>query len=300
MSKKWGAKMQVFRKFCQFLRLILVCFLGSVSQKGWANDSDTVPIHIEADQMNYDMKKDTAEAIGSAWATQGDKKIEADRFVVKFQEKKSSSPSLEKASKDVEEIIALGHVRLISPSEEITGASAVYNLRTEIITVFGEKIVLVSSKGSVEAHKSLSYDQKNQKVVALGHVIVVSESYEMRAPKISVDFKKIAPSQNQKFQESLTLNSMEAEGGVILKTQSYISESDRANYLAETGMVDLVGNVKITDGKNIFEGPCGEYNEKTGKSRLVTCLSKKSQKEGEVISKGRVKALLYATKKKVS
>ncbi|MBS0185465.1 MAG: hypothetical protein JSS34_03855 [Proteobacteria bacterium] len=287
--------MQIFLPFL----LLVMCFLGSQVQISWASTSEVEPIHIESDQMNYDMKQDTAEAVGSAWAIQGDKKIEADRFIVKFQENKLSSSSLDKASKSVQEIMATGHVHIISSTEEIIGTSAIYNINTQILIVFGDNILLTSPKGSVRAHKSLSYDQKTQKVIALGNVDVIAENYAMNAPKISVHFKKTAQAHPHNSQESLILNSLKAEGGVVLKSQNYISESNQANYSALTGIVDLIGNVKITDGKNIFEGPCGEYNEKTGKSRLVTCSSNQLKDERSRVPKGRVRALLYTTAKKI-
>jgi len=290
--------MQIFFNALFLLKVWIVCFFWIQAQVTWANISEVEPIHIESDEMNYDMKQDTAEAVGAAWAIQGDKKIEADRFVVKFQEKKLSS-SLEKTSKGVQEILAIGHVHIISASEEITGTSAIYNLNTQLLIVFGDNVILTSPRGSVRAHKSLSYDQKTQNVIALGNVDVTAQNYEMNAPKISVQFKKEVQAQRPNFQGSLTLYSLKAEGGVVLKSQNYISESNQANYSAHTGIVNLIGNVKITDGKNIFEGPCGEYNEKTGKSRLVRCgASNKPQDERGRIPEGRVRALLYSTGKK--
>ena len=283
-------------RYPQNLIFFLGCFFWMMSQESQGDELQNQPIHIESNEMNYDLKQDVAEAVGSAWAIQGDKKIEADRFVVKFQ-KKTSMSSPESASKEVREILASGNVRMISPTEEITGSTATYDLGTEILTMYGEKITLISPKGSVFADKSLSYDQKNQHVEALGNVVVHSQEYEMRAPKMGVDFKKTPQIQGVHPQESMALDTLKAEGGVFLKTAKYVSESNEADYSAHTGVVDLVGNVKITDGQNIFEGPCGEYNEKTGKSSLVACGAQKSIKIDEISSKGRVKAILYTTKK---
>lgn len=270
--------------------VILILPLATLAQE----DQKNLPIHVESNQMKYDTNMDQAFAEGEAWAEQGDKKVFADLLVVQFKKEEAPSSDDSKAalSKNIDQILAYDNVRLVSPSEEITGDFAIYDLKTEILTVKGSDIVLTSPKGKIYAHESLSYDKQLQKAIALGDALVIGQGREINAPKIISYFTK-DPSQPDE-ENALVLKRMEAYGGVVIKTSDYISNSQKAIYTASTGLADLIGDVKISDGENIFEGPCGQYNEKTNVSRLVPC-SEIGIKESS--SSPRARALLFSKKK---
>ena len=245
--------------------------------------SEGSPIHINADQMEYNMIDGTATAKGHAVAQQGDYRLDASLFVVKLGENKSASSKKE----GLQKIQAFGDVHLSSLKEEIFGESAVYEMEKEILTVFGHPVTLISEKGRLSAQDRISYNIQKKKAVAFGDVHITGEGNEMIAPKVTAYFE--SPSAQK---ETLNLHRVYAEGGVFIKSQGFVAQSEEANYFVETGDVNLTGNVKISDGENIFEGPCGSYNQKTKKSQLVPCSSAQS-----IGKKGRVKALLYQKRK---
>ena len=285
---------------------ILVCLWVSyvLSPIAFAQEvQKNLPIHVESDQMRYDTNIEKAFAEGEAWAEQGDKKIFADLLVVEFKSKEVSpedtlpgDTNRASLAKNIDQVLAYGNVRLLGPSEEITGDFAIYDLKTEILTVKGPNIVLTSPKGKLYAHESLSYDKPLQKATALGDAHVIGQGREMKAPKIVAYFTK-DPSQTAEA-DALVLKRMEAYGGVIIKTTDYVSSSRKAIYTAATGLADLIGDVKISDGENVFEGPCGQYDEKTNISRLTPC-SALGISEAPSHRSGRARALLFSKKKEV-
>lgn len=283
------------------LAYLWICIV--LSEKVLAEEvQKNLPIHVESNQMRYDTNMDQAFAEGEAWAEQGDKKVFSDLLVVQFKKEEAPSSNSEMSPEDrsslakkIDHILAYDNVRLVGPSEEITGDFAVYDLNTEVLTVKGKNITLTSPKGMLYAHKSLSYDKPLQKAIALGNVRVIEEGREINAPKMIAYFTK-DPSQTAQ-EDSLVLKRMEAYGGVIIKTSDYISSSKKAIYTASTGLADLIGDVKITDGKNVFEGPCGQFNEHTNISRLMPCSSLGMPDISSHKPNRRVSALLFSKKR---
>lgn len=276
------------------------------------------PIHIEANEMLYSSQQDKAYATGDAWASQKDKKIYADTLIAEFKEIPSATNE-ENSSKELQKLYAQGNVRMISPSEELTGGQeAIYIVSTEELTVFGKDVLLKGEKGSLKAHEKLIYNKNASYALAYGDVELVMPRKVLKAPFVEALFMPTDSSNKgnkevkqkggiEEESSNLQLKEAYANGGVIIQTPTYISISDEAFYNTQSGKADLYGNVKISDGKNTFEGPCGQYDEKTEISKLVPCfmlsdnpkISKKyKNKETSKAKDSRVHALLYSKKSK--
>lgn len=276
-----------------YKKIGFLCFFVGSTCSSYAQISEQESIRIEADQMSYDTKNEIAEASGSAWAKQKDKKITADRLIVLFEEKGSqpSSPGeTTEISKGIREIVANGNVYVTMPDKNISATYGRYDVAQEILSFFGKNIVLKTPNGLLQAHESLSYDQKSQKATARGDVYIISEKHQIKAPYVYAYFKK--GSSSEATQDSLTLDCVEAKGGVMIKDPKYISTAKEASYCSSTGMVHLKGQVILSDGRNVFTGEQAEYDEKTGKGRLLSTIDTKEKPQR------RVRALLYGKKKK--
>jgi lipopolysaccharide export system protein LptA len=254
------------------------------------------PIHIESNEMWYNLAQDRAFAKGNAWATQGDKKLYADLLTVIFK-KDDLSQDKEEASK-INSLIAEGGVRMISPTGEITGSRATYDLNQELLTILGNHISLQSDRGSLEAHQSLTYDHKRNTATANGDVRLIREDQTLKAQEVICFFKE---STDMNSGKNSVLKRAVATRDVIIESPKYTSKSDAAIYNAEKGHIDLIGNVFITDGQNIFEGPCGQYDEHAQISRLIPC--DQLEKSGEAIpapqaTQKRAHALIYPQSQK--
>lgn len=77
-----------------------------------------------------------------------------------------------------------------------------------------------------------------------------------------------------------SLEKLEAFGNVVMTDPQSIIRSDEAVYYAETEMVDLAGNVSLTQDKNQLTGTHGHANLKDGTYKITN-------------EEGRVEALFY-------
>lgn len=293
---------QYFQFISSFFILIPFVCIGQNAEESTPTSED-VPVHIESNEMIYSSKEDKAYAIGDAFAYQGDKKIYADELIAEFEELPSSKEG--SSAKEIKQIHAKGNVRMQTPAENLTGGhEAIYTISTEEIIVYGRDILLTSEKNILKAHEKLTYDKRKNHASAYGDVELHMTDRILRAPFVEAWF---IPSQEKKKREAysgenpnLALKNAYASGGVIIQTPSYISSSEEAFYDERTEKADLYGNVKISDGKNIFEGPCGQHDGKTEVSKIVPCslLQKESKiKRKMSTQEGRVHALLYPKNK---
>ena len=275
------------------------------------------PIHIEADEMLYSSQQDKAVATGNAWASQRNKKIYADVLIAEFEEV-SSAGSTENSSRELQKLYAEGNVRMTTPTEELTGGrEAIYTVPTEELLVYGEDILLKGEKGSLRAHEKMIYNKDASHALAYGDVELVMPRKVLKAPFVEAFFMPTDSSnvQNKGAEKKggieeessdLQLKEAYANGGVTIQTPTYVSLSEEAFYNAQAGKADLYGNVKISDGRNTFEGPCGQYDEKTEVSKLVPCSmlqenpkikQKYKDQSKSKVQEGRIRALLYSKKK---
>jgi lipopolysaccharide export system protein LptA len=146
---------------------------------GLNGDNSKKPIDIESDRLEVDDKKHEAIFTGSVTATQGDYNLIAQRIEVFYENSggqnqqtpagNAANPPAKKApaapassspmsSGQIKYIHALGGTVVIkNPKDEqqATGEDAIYDVKTQKITMTGKKVVLTQKKNVVEGRKLL-------------------------------------------------------------------------------------------------------------------------------------------------
>ncbi len=138
------------------------------------------PIDIESDRLEVDDKNHTAVFIGNVSATQGDNNLKAPRLEVFYENANqpqaadkggqtskaakpvkaantgAGAPSDPMSSSQIKRIHAMGgKVVVISTkdNQEATGDDAIYEVKSQLITMTGKEVVLTQNKNKVKGTK---------------------------------------------------------------------------------------------------------------------------------------------------
>jgi lipopolysaccharide export system protein LptA len=93
--------------------------------------------------------------------------------------------------------------------------------------------------------ESLSVNQASGEAVFTGNVIIAQGEMKLQAPEVTVVY---AEGGQQKIQ------SLKATGGVTLVSGPDAAEAAEAVYDVATGVIDLAGDVVLTQGQNVLTG----------------------------------------------
>lgn len=92
---------------------------------------------------------------------------------------------------------------------------------------------------------SLSVNQTNGEAVFTGNVIIAQGEMKLQAPEVTVVY---AAGGQQKIQ------TLRATGGVVLVSGPDAAEATEAVYDVATGVINLAGDVVLTQGQNVLTG----------------------------------------------
>jgi len=159
--------------------------------------------------------------------------------------------------KDLQEAIAVGNVRVVTPSETATGKEGHYNPRTGEIVLYGDYLTEADKKGLV--------------TIKQGENV-------LRAERITA---YLATTGKKDLQKAV------AVGRVVVKTPSGKASGDRGVYDPILNKVELFDNVKIEQNGNYIVGAHAETD-------LSTSISKIS---GDENTGGRIYGTFYKTRK---
>ena len=95
----------------------IICILFFINQTIMANE--VIPVDIIADEMQWNDDKKIAYALGNAIATQGEKKISADKLIVHLEQEENNN--------EIILIEAEGNVIFTNKKEIATGKNAKYD-----------------------------------------------------------------------------------------------------------------------------------------------------------------------------
>jgi len=120
---------------------------------GVVSSTPSAPVTITADELVSDDTTETAEFIGNVKVVRGDYTLTADRLKVHY--KRSDRPSSPKSvgRANIREIIADGHVRIVSTELTATAQRAAYDAQNRRIELTGEESTVASSGGTVSGSK---------------------------------------------------------------------------------------------------------------------------------------------------
>jgi lipopolysaccharide export system protein LptA len=127
------------------------------------------PIFITADTLEYDYKGNVVVYRGDVIAVQGDTKVRSDTLTVTLAAQKKDGPAdpAEKGSQRLQEVVAVGKVRIDNGTRWATGGRAVFEQGTRTL-VLTENPVLHDGANEVSGERVTVYLDENRSVVESG------------------------------------------------------------------------------------------------------------------------------------
>ena len=245
--------------FC--LSLLLIALLAATPLRAQALSSTLGgggdgPVTVEAEN-GIEWLRDARQYIarGNARATQGDVTVHADRLVASYREAANGSTEIFQLEAD-------GNVLIASPTETAYGDRAVYDIDSQRMRLTGRDLRLVSTEDTVTARERIDYFQQERRAVAVGDAVAKRADRTIRADTLTARFAEDKAGKQQ-------LTRVEADGNVVITTPNEIARSRQAVYTVANETAILMGDVKITQGKNQLNGQRAEVNLRTGVSRLL-------------------------------
>ena len=193
-------------------------------------------------------------ARGNARASRGDVTTSADILTAYYRETGTGGT-------DIHRLEAVGDVRIKSTNDTAYGDAGYYDVDRALLVLTGRNLRLEAGADVITARDSLEYwGGEVNAAVARGAAKAVSQGKTLEAAVLTAFFSEL-DGKNE-------LTEVKAEGGVTVRTADEVVKADTGLYDVRKGVVDLVGNVRITRGKNQLNGARGRVDLNTGKSRL--------------------------------
>lgn len=215
------------------------------------------PIEIDAPAgFEYHDKLQVAIARGGATATQDDMVLTADTLAAYFRKTDSGG-------NEVYRLLAEGNVRLRNGERTAFGSRAIYDLDRSVAVLTGEGLRLTTTEETVTARDSLEYWREQDLAVARGDALATRPKDRIRADRLVALMARDS-------QDKLGLSRVDADGNVIITTQSETARGDKGTYDLDSELALLTGNVRVTRGQNQLNGPAAEVDLKSGVSRILS------------------------------
>jgi lipopolysaccharide export system protein LptA len=280
--------------------LVAALALAVTARCGWAQQLDMTrggPIAITASE-GIEWRQEQREVIarGNARAVRQNVTVTADRLVAFYRPKNGQAPQpaqsvangSDTGGNEIYRVQAEGNVRIFTPTDQVLGDRAVYDLDKAVLVVTGRALKLTTPSDVLTARDSLEYWSQKHMAVARGNAIVVTNDGRRLAADTLVAYTSDAPAPaqtqpaaQQNSEDPLAasgkLQKVDAFGNVTVRTVTDTAIGDRAVYVPDTGIARLAGRVRITRGQNQLDGTEAEVNMKTGIARLLAGTSERVQ-----------------------
>jgi lipopolysaccharide export system protein LptA len=253
------------------------------------------PISITAtDGIEWRQQQREVIARGNAKAVRQNVTVTANQLVAFYRPKNGTSqpPPAQPISaadpdtggNEIYRVQAEGNVRIFTPTDEVLGDRAVYDMDQAVLVVTGHALRLTTPNDVLTARDTLEYWSQKHMAVARGDAVVVTNdgrrlsadtlvAYTTEAPATATQpvAAQAPPQTNQDpLGASGKLQKVDAFGNVVVRTVTDTAIGDRAVYVPDTGIARLAGNVRITRGQNQLNGSEAEVNMKTGIAQLLS------------------------------
>ena len=245
-----------------FINIIILFFL-LFSPSGWAQSlnlatgKNNQPIEITAENgIEWQRNNQLMIASGKARATRGNTSVEADTLQAFYQKDKNGASDLSK-------IKAIGHVKITSPTQILTGEMGVYDLTTGILVITGKNVLLISGKNTIKANQQLEYYEKKAMAVARKNARANHDGKRLRADTLVALFYRDKMGKTQ-------LSRVQAFDNVRIVTNTESIWANKGIYDVGSGIATLDGNIRITRDGNQLNGDSAIINLTTGISKLLT------------------------------
>ena len=193
-------------------------------------------------------------------------------------------------SMEIWQITADGNVRIKDDKNTAYGDKGVYDVTQGVAVLTGENLRLISPDQTVTAEDRMEYHSNERMAKAIGNAKVVRAKDTLTADTITAYFKDQPASAAAATAKPATnavgggsLDRIEADGNVVIKTPTETLRGSKAVYRADTNIAELTGKVKIERGPNVMEGSRAEVNLNTNVSKMFS-----SGKDG-----GRVRGVFF-------
>ena len=246
------------------------------------NVSEDRPIEISADAgIEWQQDAQAYIARGNAVAKRGNTEIHADTLTAHYRKSKGTG-----GDNEIYRVNADGHVLIKGERQTVVGDQAVYDVDQQIGIVTGKGLKLTTASDVVTARDSLEWYDAKQIAVARGDAVVIRDTKRMRADVLTAHMTKDKPKPaggkagcaNRRSseagaplggEEGSRISRVDAQGNVIVSTETDVGRGDYGVYNAETGIVTLLGNVTITRGPNALRGQYAVIDLNNNISRMM-------------------------------
>lgn len=222
-----------------------------------AGDSDQ-PIEVFADNgIEWQQENLLFIARGNARAVRGAVTVHGDELRAYYREKAGGG-------NEIHRLDVIGHVRIVSETQEGTGEQAVYDVDNAVMVLSGGKPTFVSGNDTIVADRQIEYWEGKQMAVARGNAVATREDRTVRGETLAAYFRKGDDGKTTVFR-------VDAFDRVRIRTATETATGDRGVYNVESGIATLTGSVKIDRDGNVLTGCRTEVNLNTNVSKLFAC-----------------------------
>lgn len=269
---------------------VLVPPLVAAQGLSLGNVSDQRPIAISADSgIEWRQDAQVYIARGNAVAKRGTSEVHADTLIAHYRPSKGSG-----GENEIYRLDADGHVTIKGERQTVVGDQAVYDVDQQIGIVTGKSLSLTTATDIVTARDSLEWYDAKQVAVARGDAVAVRDTKRIRADvltahmtkdkpksnegKPEVTPPKAAPAANAKLgggagpgagSDDSRISRVDAQGNVLVSTETDVGRGDYGVYNAETGIATLLNNVTVTRGPNTIRGQYAVMDLNNNISRML-------------------------------
>ena len=247
------------------------------------------PIEISADAgIEWQQDARVYIARGNATAKRGTTEVRADTLVAHYRPSKGSG-----GESEIYRLDADGHVMIKGERETVVGDQAVYDVDQQIGIVTGKGLKLTTAADVVTARDSLEWYDQKQIAVARGDAVAIRDTKRIRADVLTAHLVKdqsepagrksetttprpaIAPAKTGTpppgplGDEGTKISRVDAQGNVLVSTETDIGRSDYGVYNADKGIATLLSNVTITRGPNAVRGQYAVMDLNNNISRMM-------------------------------
>src|ERR1700719_1796622 len=285
----------------------LVCFGGlprAVAQGlSLSRVSEDRPIEVSADHgIEWQQDAQVYIARGNAMAKRGATEVHADTLTAHYRpikapggkgtEGKGTGDKEAGGETEIYRLDADGHVTIKGERQTVVGDQAVYDVDQQIGIVTGKALKMTTATDMVTARDSLEWYDQKQIVVARGDALAVRDVKAIRADVLTAHMTKdkppLAAAKPDKAlpaaaqtkprnaamplgatDESSRISRVDAQGHVLVSTQTDVGRGDYGVYNADSGIATLLGNVTVTRGPNTVRGEYAVMDLNNNISRMM-------------------------------
>jgi lipopolysaccharide export system protein LptA len=217
--------------------------------------AEDAPVSIEASgQLEWLRAENKYRANGDVLITQGTTTIKGDTAEAQYDPEKGQSA--------LTLITVTGNVVITDKGNTITAGSAIYDTRTQTLSLRGGNVAVKSDQATVTASE-MDYFAAERKAVAKGNAVATQENKKIKAGTITAHFSEGNKLEKAEASGNVTMTQTTAKG-------TDIAQSQFAQYDLNSERAMLKGDVKLTQGQNHMQGDMATMDMKTGVATMAS------------------------------